>query len=576
MLRKGSSNRVQAGTLVEHLRWRATCEPDRRALSFLQDGDRGACHLTNAELDHAARVVAAHLQRTAQPGDRVLLVYPPGLAYITAFLGCLYAGVVAVPTYPLRPNRSWKRFDAMIRDAQPRLILTSSDLESTWQQRDAEGDQIRPRVLTETLTDSPTDWHPPDVEPASLAFLQYTSGSTGTPKGVMISHDNLLHNLQVIESRFEHSAQSVGVIWLPPYHDMGLIGGILQPLYVGFPVVLMSPLACIQRPLRWLQAITQYGATTSGGPNFAYDWCVDRIAEAKRADLDLSTWDVAFNGAGPILPATLERFADAFAPFGFRRHAFYPCYGLAESTLYVTGGAKAAEPVVQRPHGHTRPLVGCGQPALRHQLVIADPETHHRCPEGVEGEIWARGPSVARGYWNRPAETAAVFAAHLAGEARLADSGDGPFLRTGDLGLIQQGELFVTGRIKELIIIDGRNLYPHDIENTVSQCHPGLRAGGGVAFAIDTKGDEQLVLVHEVVREWLQKPLAPLLSAIRQSVATEYEVPVYGIALVKPGRIPKTSSGKPQRVQCRHAYLQGRLDAVLTWWAEMGEAAVQG
>ncbi len=572
---------TQARTLVDRLRWRAEHQPDRRALTFLQDGEHETCHLNYAELDHAARVIAAHLQRAVQPGECVLLAYPPGLAYVTAFLGSLYAGAVAVPAYPPRPNRSWARFEAIARDAKPRCVLTSNDLESVWQQSDvgATQDFHRHRVVTEKLTDTSVDWRPPEVDHTSLAFLQYTSGSTGTPKGVMISHGNLLHNLEVIQSRFEHSAQSVGVIWLPPYHDMGLIGGILQPLYVGFPVVLMSPLACIQRPLRWLQAITRYRGTTSGGPNFAYDWCVNRIAEAKRAGLDLSSWDVAFNGAEPISATTLKRFADAFATFGFRRQAFYPCYGLVESTLYVTGGAKAASPVIHRvsteqlerhhidlsdASGHTRSLAGCGQPDAEHQLVIVEPKTRTPCSEGVVGEIWVRGPSVAQGYWNRPTETEATFQAHL------AKSGDGPFMRTGDLGMRLHGELFVTGRIKELMIIDGRNLYPHDIEHTVAQHHAEFVMGGGVAFTIDREGVERLVMVQEVKRESLQKQtLRPLVTAIRQAVATEYEISVYGVALVKPGCIPKTSSGKPQRLQCRQAYLQATLSgAVLTWQAE--------
>lgn len=565
-----------SGTLVDGLRWRAQHQPTHWALSFLQDREDDVHRVTYAELDHAARVIAAYLQRTVQPGECVLLAYPPGLSYITAFLGTLYAGTVAVPAYPPRPNRSRARFEAIARDAKPRLMLTSSDLANVWQQIDGGVEPELQRVVTEDLTDASTDWRPPDVGQTSLAFLQYTSGSTGAPKGVMISHGNLLHNLEVIQSRFEHSTQSVGVIWLPPYHDMGLIGGILQPLYVGFPVVLMSPLACIQRPLRWLQAITEYRATTSGGPNFAYDWCVDRIAEAKRTGLELSSWDVAFNGAEPISANTLDRFAEAFAPYGFRRQAFYPCYGLAESTLYVTGDAKAADPVIHsmnpsRDHGHARSLVGCGQPDPEHQLIIADPETRSPCPEGVVGEIWVRGPSVAQGYWNRPTETEATF------EAYLAASGDGPFMRTGDLGMQRQGELFVTGRMKELMIIDGRNLYPHDLEHAVIEHHAEFVPGGGVAFAIDVAGVERLVMVQEVTRACLQqKPLPPLVTAIRRAVATEYEVSVYGVALVKPGSIPKTSSGKPQRLQCRQMYLQERLGAVLTWQAEVRDMAANG
>ncbi len=577
--------RIPDRTLVDRLRGWVEYQPAQKALTFLQDGTTETDQVTYAELDDAARVIAAHLQALVQPGDRVLLVYPPGLAYITAFLGCLYADAVAVPTYPPRPHRSWNRFEAIAGDAQPRLILTSTALTAVWNQAERPVGQELPLLFTETLTNRAADWRRPEIDPGSPAFLQYTSGSTGSPKGVVISHDNLLHNLKAIQSRFGHSEQSVGVIWLPPYHDMGLIGGILQPLYVGFPVILMSPLACIQRPWLWLQAITRYRGTTSGGPNFAYDWCVDRISDAHRVGLDLSSWEVAFNGAEPISGRTLNRFAKAFAPFGFRRQSFYPCYGLAESTLYVAGGAKGDEVVIQpvlaeqlehhqietqgSTNGPTRSLVGCGQPAPGHELLVVDPKGLDPCPENQVGEIWVRGPSVAQGYWNRPSETEATF------QASLATSGERPYLRTGDLGMVLHGELFVTGRLKELMIIDGRNLYPSDIENTVAQCHPGFGTGGGIAFTTTAQGYEQLVIVYEVNREWLRMPLQPLISAIRRAIATEYEVSVCGIALVKPGGVPKTSSGKPQRMQCRQAYSEGTLETVLSWPTQASEGAAE-
>jgi acyl-CoA synthetase (AMP-forming)/AMP-acid ligase II len=383
----------------------------------------------------------------------------------------------------------------------------------------------------------------------------------------MVTHRSLMHNERVIHAAFEHCGPGVGVCWLPPYHDMGLIGGILQVVFHGASCYLMSPLALLQDPLRWLRAISRYRADTSGGPNFAYDFCVQRTTPEERAGLDLSRWSVAAIGSEPINPRTLEQFAETFAPYGFRPETFYPCYGLAEATLFVTGGAKAAPPVVRSvnaaaleegravdaPAGpDARPLVGCGHAWLDQELRIVDPGARVSRPDGQVGEIWVRGPSVAAGYWNRPEETEQTF------RARLAD-GAGPYLRTGDLGFVRDGELFVTGRTKDVLIIHGRNHYPQDIEATVQAAHPALRPGGGAAFEVVRDGQARLVVVQEIERRCRTLDVAKLIGDVREAVAGRHELQVYDVQLLEFGSIPKTSSGKVRRHGCRQGYERGEL-----------------
>ncbi len=560
-------------TFVEILRSRSRSQPDQHAYTFLLDGEAGEAHLTYRDLDRQARAIGALQQRFGRPGERALLLYPPGLDYIAAFLGCLYAGVIAVPAYPPNParlERTLPRLRAIVRDAQPTFALTTSPilgLVSALAAQDPEFQALR-WLATDTLAPELADeWCDPAASDTTLAFLQYTSGSTATPKGVMVSHGNLLHNQRLIKQAFGHTEQTVVAGWLPLYHDMGLIGNVLQPLYLGTPCVLMSPVAFLQRPARWLEAISRYQATTSGGPNFAYDLCVRKIAPEQRAEFDLSRWTVAFNGAEPIRHDTLERFAAAFAPCGFRRTAFYPCYGLAESTLFVSGVEQAAEPTVRvvdeaalerhrvQPRAGTpgRTLVGSGRTWQDQAATIVDPVAGTRCPPDQIGEIWVSGPSVAQGYWQQPDETARTFG------ARLADGAGGPFLRTGDLGFIQDGELFITGRLKDLIIIRGRNHYPQDIELTVERSHRALRPGGGAAFTVERDGEERLVIVQEIEREQRNVNVEAVAGAIRQAVAEQHELHTYAVVLIKPGSLPKTSSGKIQRHACRADYLAGRL-----------------
>jgi acyl-CoA synthetase (AMP-forming)/AMP-acid ligase II len=570
---------AECSTLVELLRYRAFQQPDQLAYTFLLDGETETVRLSYRELDQQARAIAAKLQSLAGTGSRALLLYPPGLEFIAAFFGCLYAGVVAVPAYPPRRNQNISRLQAIVSDAQAAVALTTTSELTNIERRfaqDRELAALRWLVTDKIASNLASDWQEPTVSRDTLAFLQYTSGSTGTPKGVMVSHGNLLHNSALIHKCFEHTPNSQGVIWLPLYHDMGLIGGVLQPLYGGFPVALMSPIDFLQKPFRWLQAISRYKSTTSGGPNFAYDLCVRKITSEQRSCLDLSSWEVAFTGAEPVRAQTLEQFAATFEPCGFRAEAFLPCYGMAETTLIVSGGLKTALPVVRQIHGAalegnqvvasasqqegTRTIVGCGQSLLEQKIVIVDPESLTPCSADKVGEIWVSGPSVAHGYWNRPEETKQTFYGYL------ADTGEGRFLRTGDLGFLQNGELFITGRIKDVIIIRGQNHYPQDIELTVEESHPALRPGCGAAFTVEVKGSERLVIVQEVERSYLGKlDVNEVVGNIRASVAAEHALQVYATVLVKTGSIPKTSSGKIQRHACRAGFLAGSLNVVEDW-----------
>ncbi|MBZ4422898.1 condensation domain-containing protein, partial [Myxococcus sp. RHSTA-1-4] len=570
---------TQWSTLVELLEARASAQPAARLYSFVEDFEGEESELNRGALQHRARLIGGALQSLGARGERAVLLYPPGLEYISGFFGCLYAGAIAVPAYPPDPTRlerTLPRLLAIIKDAQASVVLTTSWLLSMAEMLFEQAPELKSLrwVATDTLEeDAASVWRAPDVSADSLAFLQYTSGSTGTPKGVMLSHGNLLHNLGLISHAFQADADSVGTIWLPPYHDMGLIGGILQPLYGGFPVALMSPLTFLKRPLLWLQTLSRHKATISGGPNFAYDLCVRKVTPEEREGLDLSSWRVAFSGAEPIRPETLDRFVEAFGPQGFRRESFYPCYGLAEGTLIVSGGLPSEAPILRtldsaaleqnravEPGGDvaTRTLVSCGRNLPDQEVLIVHPETREILADGQVGEVWVRGPSVALGYWRRTEETEHAF------HARPVGGGEHRYLRTGDLGFFQQGELFVTGRLKDLIILRGRNHYPQDLELTADQSHPAIRPGCSAAFALEVEGEERLAVVLEVDPRRMADP-AEVIGALRQRLAETHEVQPHTLVLIEPGALPKTSSGKVQRRACRQALLDGRLAVVSSW-----------
>ncbi|PMB15529.1 non-ribosomal peptide synthetase [Fischerella thermalis] len=563
-------------TFVELLRLRSSTQPDRDAFTFLLNGETQQATLTYQELDRRSRRIAAQLQANGLSGERALLLYPAGLDFLIAFFGCLYAGVVAVTAYPPRNERNTPRIKAISTDAQATIALTTTEILPTVRSLLTEKTDLESLqwLATDNLAEGIEDtWQEPFIHQDTLAFLQYTSGSTGTPKGVMISHGNLLHNAATTYQFMEHSAESKFISWLPTYHDMGLIGGILQPLYGGFPCILMPPTSFLQSPYRWLQAISHYQGTTSGAPNFAYELCTQKITQQQKETLDLSSWSVAFNGAEPVRYETLERFAEAFAECGFRKEAFYPCYGMAETTLMVSGVEKATAPMVKTVQKSALEsnrivestakqediyhLVSCGRVIPDQKLVVVNLDTLSSCQPGEVGEIWISGPSVGKGYWNRPQETEETFHAYL------SDTGEGPFLRTGDLGFLQDGELFITGRAKDLIIIRGRNLYPQDIELTAERSHPSLRSGANAAFTVEVNNEERLVVVQEL--EFRAKPnLEEVASAIRQAVTQEHEVQVYAVVLIKPGSIPKTSSGKIQRRATQARFENGELNIVVS------------
>lgn len=562
-------------SLVDILSWRAKHQPHRLSYRFLIDGEKEEVSITYRGLDLKARSIGATLQTYTKKKDRVILLLPSGLEFIAAFLGCLYANVIAIPLPPPHPLRLKKTLTATLRvidDANPSVALLNSELlESLNSQSDI-------KRLFSRLTLIPIDQQdmmkPPDrwvkfaTAPDDVVFLQYTSGSTLFPKGVMVSHENLISNLKLIEKSFGQTSNSRTVIWLPPYHDMGLIGGILQPLHTGNIVTLMPHLMFLQRPIRWLKAISRFRATTSGGPNFAYDLCINKIKPDQCEGLDLSTWEVAFNGAEPINIDTVERFSKFFAPYGFKPEAILTCYGLAEATLMVSGGPKTRLPkfkrlikkelanhraIISTELENTVSIASCGHVSELSNLKIVNPETLMPCTRNEIGEVWVSGPNVALGYWDNPAETASVFYAHT------TDSNNLSFLRTGDLGFIDKGELYITGRLKNMIIIDGKNYYPHDIERTVEQFHPDIQSGGCAAFSIEDSGKEFLVVIVEI-RRHLEMNENELLNGIRKVILENYELPIFDIKLTLPGGIPRTTSGKIKHFLCRANYLTGTLN----------------
>lgn len=562
-------------TVVDVIREHAEGDADRPGVVYLDDGDDETVVLTRGQLDERARSVAAQLQELAAPGDRVLLIRHQGLDFLVDVLGCLYAGMVAVPRYP--PELGGARGGAaMLRvvaaDCTPAVALAGVAV------RDCAAAELPPLrwVASDGVSGDGSAWRRPELDGAWCALLQYTSGSTSEPKGVMVTHANLLHNERMMLAAFGHDESPTVVTWLPLYHDMGLIASALQTLFAGGELVLMPPLAFVKRPLRWLRAISRYGAHTSGGPNFAYELCARRASPEQCEGLDLSGWEVAFNGAEPIRASTLERFGRAFADYGFRLSSWQPCYGLAEVTVFATGAPEGRRPVVRTvatgalAQGHAvdardgRALVSSGRAWHDRAVAIVDPESRVRRPAGRIGEIWLAGADVAAGYWGRPDESHRTF------RATLADTGEGPFLRTGDLGFVLEGELFVTGRIKDVIVVAGLNHYPQDIELTVEASHPRLRAGCSGAVAVEGDDAEHVAVVAEVDRELSAAPpseegdreLEAIARAVTEAVAREHGLGVADVALIRSGTIAKTSSGKIQRSACRAGLAHGGLDVV--------------
>jgi len=569
-------------TLLDLLRRRAWVFGDACAYRFLHDDDTQTA-VSFLELDRRARAVAQQLRMRVEPGERVLLMFPPGLDFIEAFFGCIYAGALAVPLNPPKRRDLAARISAIVENCQATVGLTDAWGQDILLGIDQSGylEQLEWIAVDKVDNEASEQWEPPEIKPDDPAFLQYTSGSTERPRGVVLSHGNLVHNLEVIHKGFglkrgtPEEPAGTGVSWLPVYHDMGLIGGMLESLWAGGTTLLMSPSSFLQRPERWLRAISDYGASVSGAPNFAYDLCVRKVNDDALASLDLSKWRVAFCGAEPIRPETLERFVDKFGPCGFRRDALYPCYGLAEATLLVTGNHGPRVPTIRRfdrsqiqsegvaepareEGGNTRRLVGCGSTLLDQEVAIVNPLTRANCPEGRIGEIWVQGPSVAAGYWGREPSSEDFH-------AYCSDTGDGPYLRTGDLGFLHGEELFVTGRLKELLIIRGRNLDPTDIEFTAQSAHPAWLPDSGAAFSHEVDGEERLVLVNELDRAYRTASFEESFRAVRRRIIEAHGVDPHALVLVRPMALPRTTSGKIRRTLIADLYARGDLKVVAEW-----------
>jgi acyl-CoA synthetase (AMP-forming)/AMP-acid ligase II len=566
-----------AESLVQILQWRAQGQSDQRAYVFVADRGVETAALTFGDLDRRARAVAAQLVEMTRSGDRALLLFPPGLDFLVAFFGCLYAGVVAVPAVPPRRTRVRDSTATIASDCVPRVAITADNI---LHHARAQLDQTRAPRMQWLSVDLPSRngqaiSAPPPARRSDLAFLQYTSGSTTAPKGVMVSHRQLLANLEMIRRAFGTEEASTYASWIPLFHDMGLILVALQALYAGATCIFMAPTTFVQRPWLWLWAIHDYRARVAGGPNFAYDTCVAHSHPERLAGLDLSHWQVAFNGAEPVHAETLDRFVTTFARYGFGRRAFYPCYGMAEATVMISGGDVKARPrthVVDRDalqrgravaatsRAEAQTVVGCGRALHGERIVIVDPVTARPCDPRHVGEIWVSGPNVAAGYWQNPTASAATFNGYLAG------SGEGPFLRTGDLGFVDaDGELYPTGRLKEIIIVRGRNYYPQDIEWTIERSHSALRAHAGAVFTVSGRdGQDRLVVVQEIDPTVRSLDCGAATAAIRKAVVEEHELTVHTVVLIRPGTVPKTSSGKIQRNATREQYLDGELSP----WSE--------
>ncbi|MDZ7743387.1 MAG: AMP-binding protein [Bacteroidota bacterium] len=557
---------------------------DKTAYVLLDDGTNESRRISFSDLEKDSLKVAAYLQNHYQKGDRCILLFPSGIDFIVALLGTLMAGLIAVPAYPPRRNRNAERFWSILRDCDASAILASDGNKRDLLRFFGEDERLPVEHVfqIQEVSEHEPGWKKPGILPDDTAILQYTSGSTGEPRGVMVSHRNILNNFAVVSKSFGHDESLVGVNWLPNYHDMGLFGTTLQTLYRGGTSYIIPPQAFIKDPAAWLKSVSRYRAQTIGCPNFGLDYCCEKISEEDKQQIDLSSVRVFFCGAEPIHKQSLDRFRQEFSNCGFREEMFYPTYGLAEATLMVSGGDYRERPVyfsarqkamearneleLSAKDEAGKDIVACGFPWLGNEILVVDPENGNILKEGTIGEIWTSGPSVCKGYWKKEEATKAVF------KARIAGSDKRQYLRTGDLGFIFEGQLYISGRRKDMIIIRGQNYYPQDIERIAESSHDAVRDYGTAAFAINKASEERLVIVAEIERTYMRHLQAPeIFTAIRESIAREFELQVYAIVLIKTGSLPRTTSGKIQHRASKLAFLDNELDILAVW--EMDLAA---
>jgi len=573
-------------TLPDILRRRAEIQKDELLYTFLADGENEKDKYSYQKLDHQAKAIAAEIQKVAKKGDRVLMLYPAGMEYIASLYGCFYSGAIAIPAYPPRRNRNFFRIQSIINNSGATIAMTTKSIYNLIDRNFADEESLKniKWIIFEDIDlENAKGWLNPNLIPDDLAILQYTSGSTGTPKGVMVSHGNVMANSEFIRIAFEYKQHnSLAVSWLPSFHDMGLIGCTFQSLYAGYPTVFMPPVAFLQKPENWFKAVTKYKGTSIGAPNFSYDYCTEKISEEELINYDLSNLDNVFCGAEPIRKETFVNFTEKFKTSGFLKNAFYPCYGLAEGTLIVTGGNNSEEPkyinidsstleknkikILEKETENSQSFVSCGHAWTDTKVVLVNPETFEKCKVDEVGEIWVQGSSVCKGYWNNPEETERTFNAYL------KDGKTGPFLRTGDLGFFVDDNLYITGRIKDLIIIRGVNHYPNDIEHSIEKCHEALRPNSNAAFSVDINNEERLVIVQELERTYMRNLNSEeVFENIRKQISIEFDLQIYAIVLIKTGSIFKTSSGKIQRRACKKAFLENSLNEIASWKQEITE-----
>ncbi|EAZ92699.1 AMP-binding protein [Crocosphaera chwakensis] len=570
-------------TLGQVLTHWSQIQPEHKAYTMLDNNGVEESHITYGELHSQAKKIAQTLLGSGLQSRNVILLYPPGIDFIIAFFGCLYAGVIPAPIHAPKRNRSNQKIASLVHSIDAAAILVPEAQKETYDQilsKEENWPEELPYIVTDRLFNLSPLATPelPDLDGSTLAFLQFTSGSTSLPKGVMISHSNCLSNLEMALSVTSATPESTFVSWLPHYHDLGLVAHLLHSFYGGSHCVILAPTTFVSRPLEWLRAITNYGGQYTGAPNFAYQLCVDKIRPEEQKNLDLSCLRMAINAAEPINAQTLLDFSEKFAENGFKPQMFLPAYGMAEGTVFISSGTLEQEPVYleidldilgkdniaveTNNDTHKKRLVGCGHGKLGEQLFIIDPQRNCEVPRYHVGEVWVTGPNIMAGYYQNPEATAKTL---------VSQKGDRLYLRTGDLGFMDEdGELYITGRLKDLIIVNGVNYYPQDIEICVGQAHKDIRSGCVIAFSVPGKTAEELVIVAELNKAGMTKMgqsgyLEEMVEAISSKIGEEFELSVTQLVFLRIGRIPKTSSGKLQRQQCKQMFLQESLDVLGRW-----------